>query len=585
MIPSIYSRIPELDRRSLVRATGLTAAATAGSALARPPASPSATSGLLWRGPALRRSRLAPPDKGTPAVPAAGIVALNRMGFGPRPGDLAAFDALGANDAERLAAYVAQQLDPDSLTDTELDARLADAAYVSIGISSDPDTYLATLWDWYINDNAPSGQTSSSIPRDELTRWTFLRAMYSKKQLVEVLADFWHDHFNVDIDHASFIRATFPHLDLVIRQELLGNFRVMLESVAMSTAMLYYLDNYTSSNAGPNENFSRELFELHTLGAENYLGVLLQSQVPVDVNGLPIGYVDADVFEATRCFTGWSFSYGASGDGDTGLFYYRSTWHDRFQKHVLGTFVPPDQPDLKDGRDVLDALASHPGTGRHIARKLCRRLIADNPPQSVIDAAAATFTDQWQAPDQLRQVVETILLSDEFLATWGEKIKRPFEIAASAMRVCGADFTLKMDDSDTSQFLGRYDDTGQELFNWPAPNGFPDVRGAWASMTPRVMSWRLCGWLVDFDDDNGDYYLDLVGQTPAGVRSANELADFWIDRVLRRPMDPLDRAQIVQFMAQGVNPDFDLDLTDEDTADRLRSMVGLLLMSPDFLWR
>ena len=591
MAPSIDSRESGLDRRNILRAAGLSAAATAGSILARPQSSPTgsaaarAKSGPTWRGPALRRHRREPPDKGMPATPAAGIVALNRLGFGPRPGDLAAFDALGSTDPDRLAAYVAQQLDPDSLADTELEGRLNDAAYVSIGISSDPDTYLATLWDWYINDNAPNGQTSSSIPRDELTRWTFLRAMYSKRQLVEVLADFWHDHFNVDIDHASFVRATFPHLDLVIRQQLLGNFRTMLESVARSTSMLYYLDNYTSSNAGPNENFSRELFELHTLGAENYLGVLQQHQVPTDGNGLPIGYVDADVFEATRCFTGWSFSYGVSGDGDTGLFYYRPDWHDRFQKHVLGTFIPQDQPDLKDGRDVLDALASHPGTGRHIARKLCRRLIADDPPQSVVDAAAAVFTAQWQASDQLKQVVEVVLLSDEFRNTWGEKIKRPLEIAVSAMRACGADFTLKMDDGDTNSFLWRYDDTGQELFNWPAPNGFPDVRGAWTSMTPRVMTWRLCGWLIDFDDDNGDFYLDVLGQTPPAVRSANELADFWIDRVLGRPMDTGDRAEIVQFMAQGVNPDFDLDLTDEDTADRLRSMVGLLLMSPDFLWR
>ena len=595
MVSTIDSRA-RLDRRRILQAAGLSATATAGSALARSPELQGTAAGASsarrdlarlqpGQGPAMRRRRPSTPAKGLPPPPAAGIVALNRMGFGPRPGDLAAFNALGADDPSRLAAYVAQQLNPDAIADTELESRLADAAYVSIGISPDPDTYLATLWDWYINDNAPNGETSSSIPRDELTRWTFLRAMYGKKQLVEVLADFWHDHFNVDVDHASFIRATFPHLDLVIRDEVLGNFRVMLESVTRSTAMLYYLDNYTSSNAGPNENFSRELFELHTLGAENYLGVLQQHEVPTDGNGLPVGYVDADVFESTRCFTGWSFSHGVSGDGDTGLFYYRSEWHDRFQKHVLGTFIPADQPDLKDGLDVLDALASHPGTGRHIARKLCRRLIADDPPHNVVDAAAAMFTAQWQAPDQLRQVVEVILLSDEFRTTWAEKIKRPFHIAVSAMRACAADFTLKMNDDDTNSFLWRYDDTGQELFHWPAPNGFPDVRGAWTSMTPRVMTWRLCAWLIDFDDDAGNYYLDVVGQTPPAMRSANELADHWISRVLGRPMEPEDRGEIVQFMAQGINPDFDLDLTDEDTADRLRSMVGLLLMSPDFLWR
>ncbi len=581
MATPIDSRRADLSRRRLLQLSGLGAAASLTAGGAQAEALPVPTG----RGAAMRRHRGSPPRKGLPTLPAAGIIALNRMGFGPRPGDIAAFAALGANDPDRMAVYVAQQLDPGTISDSELDSRLAAAGYESIGISQDPDTYRATLWDWYINDNAPSGNTSSSLPRDELTRSTFVRAIYGNKQLVEVMTDFWLNHFNVDINHSSFVRTMYAHMDLVIRLEIMGNFRTMLEAVANSTAMLYYLDNYTSSNAGPNENFSRELFELHTLGSENYLGVLQQNQVPLDGEGRPIGYVDADVFEATRCFTGWSFSYGVSGDGDTGLFYYRQDWHDRFQKNVLGVFIPQDQAALKDGRDVLDALASHPGTGRYIARKLCRRLISDNPPQNVIDAAAAVFTAQWQAPDQLKQVYETILMSEEFRTTWGEKIKRPFEISVSAMRAAGADFTLRMDDSDTSSFLSRYDDTGQELFNWPAPNGYPDVRGAWQSMTPRVSTWRLCNWLIDFDDADDNYYLDVLGQTPVTVRSPNELADFWIQRILYRPMDPADRNEIVQFMAQGINPDFDLNFDDGDTLDRLRAMVGLLLMSPDFLWR
>lgn len=104
-------------------------------------------------------------------------------------------------------------------------------------------------------------------------------------------------------------------------------------------------------------------------------------------------------------------------------------------------------------------------------------------------------------------------------------------------------------------------------------------------MTPRLMSWRLCGWLIDFHDSDDNYYLDVLGQTPDSVRSANELADFWIPRILGRPMSSEDREQIVQFMGQGINPDLDLNLSNESTASRLRSMVGLILMSPDFLWR
>lgn len=583
MVETISSR-NHFNRRRLLQAGAATAA---GAHALSPAVARAAPPPSRWESPAMRRADLPVPliTKAPPPTPPPAVIALNRMGFGPRPGDIAAFFALGSTGEERIQAYVAQQLDPAAIPDTELANRLAAAGFESLYLSSDPDVYLATLWDWYINDNAPSGNTSSSVPRDELTRAAFLRAMYSKKQFVEVLAAFWHDHFNVHADKSSVTRATLPHLDMVLRIHLLGNFRVMLEAVGRSPAMLYYLDNYTSSNSGPNENYCRELFELHTLGAENYLGILPQSQVPQDGGGRPVGYVDADVFEATRCFTGWSFSHGHDGDGDTGLFYYRPSWHDRFQKTVLGVFIPQDQTDLKDGRDVFDALASHPGTGRHIARKLCRRLIADDPPQSVVDAAAAVFTAAWQAPDQLKQVYEVILLSDEFLATWGEKVKRPFEIAVSALRATAADFTPKRQDSDTDSFLWRYDSAGQRLFDWPAPNGYPDLRDAWQRMIPRIMSWRLCGWLVDFENDDDVHYLDLLGQTPAGARSANELADFWINRILGRSMAAEDREEVVRFMAQGFNPDFELDLTDKDTCDRLRSMVALILMSPDFLWR
>lgn len=583
MVEQLDSRQLEVNRRNLIKTLGLSAAA-AGAGVATTPGEGEAAALV---GPAMRQEREpARPTPALPATPPIPVIVLNRMGFGPRPGDRGAFADLGSTHQERLEAYVAIQLDPDSIDDSALEDRIANANYDSVDLTDDPQAYLQTLWAWYVNDDgAPGGRNSSSIPRDELVRATFMRALYSKRQLLEVLTGFWHDHFNVYIDRSSWVRVTMPHLDLLLRTHALGNFRTMLEEVAKSPAMLHYLDNYTSSNGGPNENFSRELFELHTLGSENYLGVKPQSEVPTDGNGRPIGYVDADVFESTRCFTGWSFSFGTEGDGDTGLFYHRSSWHDRFQKYVLGNFLPADQPDMKDGRDVLDFLASHPGTGRHIARKLCRKLIADDPPESVVDAAAAVFTAQWQAPDQIKKVVETILLSEEFKSTWGEKIKRPFEIAVSAMRAAKTGITLKMDDSDTNSFLWRYSGTGHWPFGWPAPNGYPDVRGAWKSMTPRVMSWRLCGWLIDFYNDNDNPYLNILGQTPGSARSASDLADFWIDRILGRPMESAERQEIVEFMAQGINPDFALDFSDEDTTDRLRSMVGLIFMSPDFLWR
>jgi uncharacterized protein (DUF1800 family) len=510
--------------------------------------------------------------KSVEAPPAAAVLALNRMAFGPRPGDIEAFNALGASGAQRLAAHVDQQLDPASINDAACSARIAAAGFTTINKSQShlwQDHVVAGV-DWY----------ERMRPYFETERLTFLRAVHSRRQLVEVLADFWHNHFNV-YGYDYWCGPLWVHYDRdVIRGHLLGNFRAMLGAVAKSPCMLYYLDNYTSSNAGPNENWSRELFELHTEGAENYLGVMRQVDVPLDDGGEPIGYVDDDVFEATRCFTGWTFSF------DTGLFEYRGDWHDHFQKTILGTFLPANQPALKDGEDVLDAVAFHAGTARHIARKLCRRFISDDPPQNVVDDAAAVFQAAANDADQLAQVVRTILLAPEFLATWGEKVKRPFEVAVSALRAADAQFSFALAEDETDDLLWRYDQAGQPLFSWRAPDGYPDLREDWQSTTPRVHLWRLCNWLVDVEDAGGSHLLDAVGQTPAGVRSANELADHWIARVLGRPMPAADRQKIVDFMAQGYNPGLALPLdSDWDTQERLRAMVGLLFMSPSFLWR
>ncbi|MGL4649062.1 MAG: DUF1800 family protein, partial [Caldilineaceae bacterium] len=194
------------------------------------------------------------------------LIALNRMGFGPRPGDLNALLALGPNSTARLQAYVDQQTNPASIDDSACDARIAAQGFTTLN-----KTRLK-LWQDHL--------TKPDLPYEERIRplWetlhvTFLRAVYSKRQLVEVLADFWHNHFNVyawDIWGA----ATWVHTDRdCIRANIFGNFRNMLGDIAHSPAMLYYLDNISNTSAGPNENYARECFELHALGAENYMGV------------------------------------------------------------------------------------------------------------------------------------------------------------------------------------------------------------------------------------------------------------------------------------------------------------------------
>ncbi len=521
----------------------------------------------------------ATPAKALPAPPSAAVIALTRLGFGPRPGDVEAFDALGANDSQRLQAWLAQQLDPASIDDSAADARLAQSSFETL------DKPLTQLWqdhtmaeDWEIHMQ-PFWETQLA---------TFVRAIHSRRQLFEVIAEFWHNHFSIYADD-FLIGSVWVHNDRdAIRSHALGNFRQMLEAVTQTPAMLFYLDNAFNSEEDANENFARELMELHTLGAAAYFGSLPQNQVPVDEHGVPIGYVEDDVVGAARCLTGWTVEsqYVHWQFGETGQFLYWDDWHDHGAKTAVGLNLPANQGPMQDGWDLLDRLASHPATGRHIATKLCRRLLGDSPPQSVIDAAAAVFTDNWQAADQIAQVVSTIVLSPEFLTTWGDKVKRPFEIAASSFRGAGGDLAFELQDDVSNWFYWVYYQTGQPLFSWHPPNGYPDFKAAWNTTSPRVYCWRLANFFVQlWNEDTEEHYFDLLGQTPAETRAAQELVDFWSERILGRPMPTDEEQKLVTFMAQGANPNTDLDLDDWDVQERLRALVALILMSPSFLWR
>jgi len=504
-------------------------------------------------------------------LPPLPVIVLNRMAYGPRPGDLAAFESLAGTDEARLEAYVEQQLHPESIDDADLEARLIAAGFTTL------DKTPAQLWaDHY--DNDPDWYTRL-LPIIETERAAFLRALYSRRQLLEVLVEHWHDHFNVY--GWDYIAApTWVQYDRdAIRANVLGNFRDMLGAVATSPAMLVYLDNWVNHVAGPNENWARELFELHTLGAASYLGVKRQNEVPPGSGGLPVGYVDDDVYEATRCFTGWTL------DKETGTVLYRADWHDRFQKWVLGTYVPPNQTAQADGDTVLELVARHPGTARHVATRLARRLISDDPPAVVVDAAAAAFLDNLDAPDQLRHVVRAILLSASFRSTWGGKVKRPFEVVTSALRAVDAELSFALDDDFTDSFLWLFEQTGHEHFAWNPPDGYPDIKEDWLGAGGMVACWRLLNWMTDVGDGNDGHLLDLSPPEAAGT-SASALADWWIGRIYGREMPAAFRDEVIEFMAQGRGHDLPLPVhSDDDAEHRLRAMVGLLLIAPEFLWR
>ena len=560
-----------LDRRALLRAAGIGAVAGAAAAHAQPARAQTPPPLMRTAGVTARMSAAAPP------LVAPELIALNRMALGLRPGDLAALMAMGADSTARLTAYVEQQLDPVGIDDSACDAQLAAQNFVTL------QKPLAQLWaDHHMKPDLEWWERQ--LPLTETRAATFIRAIYSRRQLVEVLADFWHNHFNV-YAWDFWPAPVWVHYDRdVLRANLFGNFRQMLGAVAKSAPMLYYLDNVSNSSAGPNENYARELFELHTLGAENYFGVAsivgpdgsYQHPAPVGPDGKPAMYVDEDVYSATQCFTGWQI------DEETGQFFFNVAVHAKYAKVLLDRVLPSDQGQ-QDGETVLDILANHAGTARCISRKLCRRLIGDNPPDAVVQAAADVFYAQRAAPDQLKQVVRTILLSPEFRTTWGEKIKRPFEFAVSLLRAAEADFAPQ------DNFFWSYEDLGQPLFGWRPPDGYPDVKEDWSSTMPLLQRWRLTNWLMDGWRIGGDgadrdnLRVDVTAQHPAALKTPIAIVDFWSQRILGRLLPPDERQEVIDFMAAGRNPDYDLPA--EDITDRLRFMVGLIFMSPAFQWR
>ena len=513
-------------------------------------------------------STVAQPQSVVPLPPLA-VIALNRIAFGPKPGqfDASTFQGMaGSTDAERLASFVNWQLNPTGISDTLCESRLAAAGLTTLGKS------LTQLW----ADHHTSPTGDRTLPVKDVTRATWIRQVYSQRQLFEAMAAFWHNHFSIYAWDYAYASATWVSYDRdVIRANALGNFRTLLGAVATSPAMLFYLDNYINKAAGPNENWAREVFELHTLGSENYLGVAEQSTVPGYSTSNPIGYVDPDVYEATDCFTGWRVSDGQDQTANTGAFLYYKNWHVTHQKLVLGHFLPHDQNDMVDGQQVLDLLASHPGTARFICRKLCRRFISDDPPQAVIDAAAAEFTAQAGASDQIARVLRVILNSDAFKTNWGDKIRRPSEVTVAMLRATNADFT------PSDSFTWNYDSMNEPLFEHRSPDGYPDVRSAWTNTTSLLKRWQMALYLTENDITN--ITTNLISQMP-GYTTANAIVDFWINRILERPMStPEQRSRVVDFMRGVHSATFSMPAT-EVTA-RVPRMVALLLMSPDFQYR
>ncbi len=344
-----------------------------------------------------------------------------------------------------------------------------------------------------------------SIPNYDLAQGKILRAVYSERQLAEVLADFWFNHFNVYLDKGADRYLVAAYERDAIRPGVLGRFRDLLGAAARNPAMLFYLDNWQSvapsqargnRRRGLNENYARELLELHTLGVDG-------------------GYTQKDIVEVARCFTGWTIRTPRLGGG----FEFNERIHDKGEKVVLGVTIPAGG-GMEDGERVLDILARHPATARFISRKLAIRFVADDPPQKLVDRMAKTFT---ATGGDLRAVMRTMLQSKEFWSegAWRAKLKTPFEMAVSAVRASGAqvDYAFPL--------ANQIAQLGQPLYRKMEPTGYSAASVDWLNSASLVGRMNLAAALAHnripgVSAADVDLYASASRETRASVDRAAE---------------------------------------------------------------
>ncbi len=436
-------------RRSLLQFGGLLGAGAVASACAPPNRAESV--------PPAPAPAPVPGKPGLPPVPtewagAEGLHVARRLSWGATPALAAEIESMG------LAAWLEQQLAWQSIDDSHV-------------------APLVTSWPrpgWTAQQVKDSD--SWRVPTEMAAHET-IRRIFSKRQLHELVADFWHDHFNVDAN-LSPSQYHMPEYDRnVIRPLTFGKFSEMLPAVATHPAMLHYLDQASSRADGgrtPNENYARELMELHTVGST-------------------AGYTEQDVVAVAHLLSGWSTSTSTSG------FSFKASWHNTgpmsSTRQVLG-WARGALSGEAAGRAFLNHLAHHPATARRVCHKLARRLIGEHvsPTSAVVDAAVNAYLG---SDTSIAAVVRSLVLSSDFVDSAGAKLRRPASLVTQMARALGVKWVApaKPDDFLWANW-SRLEQMGNANHSWPAPNGYPDANGFWLSVGSLVSRWNLAVWLA-----------------------------------------------------------------------------------------
>ncbi len=511
---------------------------------------------------------------------------LSRLTFGARAGDAEAVRAMGVDK------WIDLQLHPERIGDSKSDQYFA--ALESYNTSSQelqrkyppPNQLLQRLQ--AKGDRSKLSAADSAELREatagprkvtiEAQSGRIDRALLSERQLQEVMTDFWLNHFSVYIQKGPPERYQLAQYESkVIRPNSLGKFRVLLEAVAKSPAMLFYLDNWESQadsnrprlvplpgagrggagrngRGGLNENYGRELLELHTLGVDG-------------------GYTQQDVINVARALTGWTFPRPQQGGG---AFEFNPQMHDAGAKVVLGHRLAAGR-GIEDGEDVLDIVSRHPSTAKYIAFKLARRFVSDTPPAELVGRAAATFR---RTDGDIRAVVRTIITSKEFFsrAAYRSKVKSPFEVVVSALRALGAqpDGTLR-----TAQTIATL---GEPIYGHQAPNGWPETGDQWMN-TGSILNRINFGVAIAAGRIPGVSPVNWKGAESLQNAPIEQQVDGVVGALLGGGVSPDTRAILITgknpFLASAAALDTTPEMARPPTR-RLALIVGLAIGSPEF---
>jgi uncharacterized protein (DUF1800 family) len=518
---------------------------------------------------------------------------LNRVAFGARPGDVERVRAMGVDK------WIDMQLSPQKIDDRATEQFVSRFPVLAMSPTQLLEEYpqRQQLIRSKRQAMARNGQSSRTPKRDsaggklagldlsaadsaqlreagkrsrqlltELQTAKVARAVMSDRQLEEVMVDFWENHFTVFAGKGPERYFLAQYERESIRPHALGKFRDLLGAVARSPAMLYYLDNWESTveadrpalvtraatkrprtrTRGLNENYGRELMELHTLGVDG-------------------GYTQADVISAARAFTGWTVEKPRVN----GTFVFRPALHDAGEKIFLGDTLAPNR-GIEDGEQVLDIVATAPATAHFIASKLVRRFVSDSAPPALVDRVALSFT---RTDGDIRACLRTIFASPEFFSrsAYKAKVKSPFELVVSALRAVGArpDSTAR-----TAQMIAKL---GQPLYGHLAPNGYPERGDAWIN-TGAILARINFGLVVAAGRVPGASVAEWSGAKELASLSREAQVDGIIKAILGGEASPDTR----KVLESGVNPMASDSTAQATKRGGLETMVGLALGAPEF---